>query len=95
MRKFQQTGSVGNVKTPVHARPVRSAVNISVVCDSVAEEPPTSTCRRAQQLNISRTSLMRILNKDLNLNAYKVQLTQELKPTDHFERRQNAEWLVE
>lgn len=95
VRKFQQTGSVGNVKTPVHARPVRSAENISVVRDSVAEEPSTSTRRRAQQLNISRTSLMRILNKDLNLHAYKVQLTQELKPTDHFKRRQYAEWLVE
>ena len=38
---------------------------------------------------------MRILNKDLNLHAYKVQLTQEIKPTDHFKRRQYAEWLVE
>ena len=37
VRKFQRTGSVGNVKTPVHARPVRSAENISVVRDSVAE----------------------------------------------------------
>ncbi|CAH2086343.1 unnamed protein product [Euphydryas editha] len=27
---------------------------------------------------------MRILDKDLNLHAYKVQLTQELKLTDHF-----------
>ena len=35
--KFQQTGSVGNVKTTMHARPVRSAENISVVRDSVAE----------------------------------------------------------
>ena len=38
MRKFQHTGSVGNVKIPVHARPVRSAENSSVVRDSVAEE---------------------------------------------------------
>ena len=84
VRKFQQTGSVGNVKIPVNARPVRPAKNISVVRDSVA-----------QQLSTSRTSLMRILNKDLNLHAFKVQLTQELRPTDHFERRQYAEWLVE
>ncbi|KAG8297997.1 hypothetical protein J6590_108292 [Homalodisca vitripennis] len=38
---------------------------------------------------------MRILHKDLNLHAYKVQLTQDLKPNDHFKRRQYAEWLVE
>ena len=43
VRKFQQIGCVGNVKTPVHARPVRSAENISVVRESVAEELSTST----------------------------------------------------
>ncbi|ERL94889.1 hypothetical protein D910_12162 [Dendroctonus ponderosae] len=73
----------------------RSAENIAVVCDSAAEEPSTSTRRRAQQVNISRTSLMRILNKDLNSHAHKVQLPQELKPADHFQRRQYAVWLIE
>ncbi|ENN73782.1 hypothetical protein YQE_09616, partial [Dendroctonus ponderosae] len=73
----------------------RSAENIAVVCDSAAEEPSTSTRRRAQQVNISRTSLMRILNKDLNSHAHKVQLPQELKPADHFKRRQYAVWLIE
>ena len=54
--KFQQTGSVGNVKTPVHTHAVRSAENISVR-DSVAEEPSTSTRRCAQQLNKHLTNI--------------------------------------
>lgn len=82
VRKFQQTGCVENMKTPVHARPVRPAI----VCDSVTEESSTSTRRRAQQLTISQTSLMRILNKDLSLHAYKVQLNEELKSIDHFKQ---------
>ena len=93
--KFEQTGSVGDVKTPVHVRRVRNAQNIAAVRDSVADEPSTSTRRRSQQLHISRTSLIRILHKDLNLHAYKVQLTQELKPTDHVKRRQWCEWWHE
>ena len=47
VQKFEQTGSVGDVKTPVHARTARTAENIAAVRDSVAEEPSTSTHRRA------------------------------------------------
>jgi len=43
-------------------------------------------------LNISRTSLRRILNKDLGMKPYKVQLVQELKPHDHPMRFRFAEW---
>ena len=47
VQKFEHTGSAGDVNTPVHAR---TAENIAAVRDSVAEEPSTSTRRRAQQL---------------------------------------------
>ncbi|KZC14885.1 hypothetical protein WN55_07749, partial [Dufourea novaeangliae] len=48
-----------------------------------------------QELDISRSSLQRILTKDLHLHAYKVQLTQELKPTDHAKPREFVEWIME
>ena len=89
VEQFEQTGSVEDVRTPVHAR---TAENIAAVRDSVAEEPSTSTRRRAQQLHLSRSSLMNIMHKDLHLHAYKVELTQELKPLDHSKRRQWSEW---
>ncbi|KAJ8955827.1 hypothetical protein NQ318_005370 [Aromia moschata] len=59
------------------ARPVRTAERIAVVAQSVRENPRTSTRHRAQQFNVSRTSLRRILHKDRGLFAYKLQLTQE------------------
>ncbi|CAH2101376.1 unnamed protein product [Euphydryas editha] len=37
----------------------------------------------------------RILTKDLHLHAYKVQLTQELKPADHGQRREFVNWVLE
>ena len=69
VQKFEQTGSVGEVKTPVHARTARTAENIAAVRDSVAEEPFTSTRRRAQKLHLSRSSLMNIMHKDLHLHT--------------------------
>jgi hypothetical protein len=83
------------VKKPGHARNVCNAENIAAVRDSVAEEPSTSTRRRAQQLHMQRSSLIRILHKDLNMHAYKVRLIQELKPTDHLKRRQWSDWGFE
>ena len=93
VEKFEQTGSVEDVRTPVHARTARTAENIAAVRDSVAEEPSTSTRRRALQLHLSRSTLMNIMHKDLHLHAYKVQLAQELKPLDHSKRREWAEWF--
>ena len=54
--------------------------NIAAVAESMCEAPSTSIHRRSQQLNISVTSLRRILHKDLSMTPYKLQLVQELKP---------------
>jgi hypothetical protein len=33
--------------------------------------------------------------KDLHVHAYKIQLTQELKPTDHMQRWEFVSWVLE
>ena len=53
----------------------------------------TSIHRRSQQLNISETSLRRILHKDLGMQPHKVQLVQKLKPIDHPIRRRGFSCL--
>ncbi|XP_033222677.1 uncharacterized protein LOC117176532 [Belonocnema kinseyi] len=78
--------------TRERTRPVRSTKNIAAVAESVREQPSTSTRHRSQQLAISRTSLMRILRKDLAMKPYKVQLVHQLKPIDHPNRLQFANW---
>jgi len=50
------------------------------------------TYLRSQELNISRTSLRRILHKELGMKPYKVQLVQELKPNDHQVHFGFAQW---
>lgn len=94
-KKFERTGSVLDVQHSVRARSARTIENIVAVRDSVAESPETSVRHRAQELHLTPSTLHRILTKDLNLHAYKVQLTQELKPADHLQRRQYSQWMHE
>jgi len=92
VKRIRQTGSLLDKATRSCVCPVRSTENIAVVAQSVLEQPSTSIRHRSQNLNISRTSLRRILNKDLGMKPYKVQLVQELKPHDHPMRFQFVQW---
>lgn len=65
VKRVRETGSLLDKTTRVRTRPVRSTENIAAVAQSVREQPSTSTRHRSQELNISRTSLRRILHKDL------------------------------
>ncbi|CAK1590754.1 unnamed protein product [Parnassius mnemosyne] len=95
VKKFEETGSIMDNKNPLRQRTGRSLENIAAVNESVAENPKTSIRHRSQQLQISRSTTQRILTKDLHLHAYKIQLTQELKPADHGKRWQFVQWVME
>jgi predicted transcriptional regulator len=82
-------------KLPARHRTGRSLDNIAAVSESVAESPGTSLCHRSQQLDIPRSTMQRILVRDLHLHAYKIQLTREVKPTDHVQRREFVNWMSE
>lgn len=94
IRKFEASGSVGDKKSPGRARSGRSLLNQEIVFDNVMTSPQKSVRRRSQELNMSVSTVQRILRQDLHLHPYKIQLTQELKPTDHRQRREFVEWLL-
>ena len=83
VKKVKETGIL--IDKPKRKKPktVRIPENIAAVADSVCEAPSTTIQRRPQQLNISETSLRRILHNGLSMTSYKVQLVQELKAIDH------------
>lgn len=64
----------------------RSVENIRAVQESATENPQMSVERRSEHLGISRTLTWRILKKDLGLDPYTIQLTQQVKPADHGQR---------
>ena len=85
VKKFEETGMFINIERPVHyrfARFARSAENIAIVSESVAEEPNVSISRRSQELGQFYGTLWRILHLDLRLHLHKIHLTQQLNVVD-------------
>lgn len=80
--KFETRFTIMGQKIIVRRRPCRSLKNIATVKESVGESLGTSIRHRGQELNISRSTMQRILVKDLHLHAHKVQLVQEIKLKD-------------
>ena len=92
LKKVKETGILFNKSKP---KTVRIPENIAAVTESVREAPSTSIYHCSQQLNISVTSLRRILHKDLYMTKYKVQLVQEWQPIDHPMRFRFAKWACD
>lgn len=95
VEKFEETGSVHDYKTRNYQRSGRSTENIAAVSRGVEDDPKTSIRHHSQELNIKRSTLFNILYCDLHLKAYKIQLTQELKPADDASCRQFVSWAME
>ena len=84
--KFTETGCVTDQHRPGRTKMARNANTIARVSADVRLDPKTSIRKRSTQLGVSYSSVQRILTKDLKMHPYKVQLTQELKPTDNQAR---------
>ena len=57
--------------------------------------PNVSCPLYSQELGLSYGTLWRILDFDLHLHLYKVQLTQQLKSVNHSQGRRYVEWALE
>ncbi|CAH2093266.1 unnamed protein product [Euphydryas editha] len=92
---FETTGSTVPIMS--HGRPVsaRRADIVEQVRRSVRKNPQQSTRKRSQTLDIKRSTLRRILKRDLHLKAYKIQLVQELKPQDANNRLSFANQMLD
>ena len=70
VKKVNETGVLVEKPKREKIKAVRTPENIAAVAESVCEAPSTSIHRRSQQLNISETSLRRILRKVLGIMPY-------------------------
>ncbi|GFY50652.1 histone-lysine N-methyltransferase SETMAR [Trichonephila inaurata madagascariensis] len=84
-----------DVTVPVRLRVGRSVENIAAVETSIENDPNQPIPWRSQELGIAKTTLWRILRKDLTLHPYKIRLTQELKLMDHSKRHTFSDWALE
>ena len=74
IRTSEGTGSLFNIKPPGPNRSIRNEINIDRMSLSLHEDDTLSTRKRSTQLNISCSSLRRILKKYHKLFPYKLQL---------------------
>jgi len=95
IKKFEETGSIMDCKLPMCHCTGQSLGSIAAVSKSVAETAGTSLHHRSQQLGIPRSTMQQIPTKDLHLHAYKIQLTQELTPTDYVQHQEFVNWVLE
>ena len=92
--KFETKFTLLDVPVTKRCRIARSEEIIAAVSAWIQNEPNQSTTRHFQELGIAQTTLWRIMRKDLDLHAFKIKLTQELKPLDHSKRRNFSNWAL-
>jgi len=79
--KFQQSGCLCTAKRT--GRPGPSAETVERVRETFVRSPQKSTTRASQELQMSQSSVWRILRKRLRVKGYRVQLLQALNPQDY------------
>ena len=92
VKKVKETGIV--IDKPKRGKPktVHTPENIAAVAETLCKVPSTSIHHRSQQFYISETSLRWILDKDLGMMPYKVQLVQESKTIEQPMRFRFTKW---
>ncbi|GBN44650.1 hypothetical protein AVEN_47710-1 [Araneus ventricosus] len=84
-KKFLETGSV--LDKPRSGRPSTSASDVERICEAFTRSPTKSTRQASIELGVARSSIRDVLHKRLHFKSYKMQLVQQLKPSDlsiHF-----------
>ena len=90
--KFKTKFTLLDVPVPKRRRVARSEEKVAAVSASIQNEPNQLIPRRSQELSITQTTLWRIMREYLGLHAFKIKLTQELKPLNHLKRRNFSNW---
>ena len=87
IRKFKDTGSVGNDNKCNSGRKttIRTNENHGIILEKVLRSPKKSRRRLSKELGISRSSVNRMI-KDIGAFSYKIQILQTLQPQDPHQR---------
>ena len=99
VKKFYDTGTLikstkkGQPSTSSRKLTAKSPENVGTVCDSVARSPKKSLRRRSQEMGLSRSSVQRILKRNLQLYPYRIQIKQALTQNDMAKRVEMCRWF--
>ena len=92
-KQFMETGTV--LHKPRSGRPRTSEEDIERIRQTFSRSPTKSIRTASVQLQVPRSTIHKVLHKNLRLYAYKIQLLQELKPDDKPKRKEFAVNILE
>lgn len=90
--QFRDTGSVLKGHSP--GRPKTSEDTVENIRQSCVRSPKKSLARRSLQLNLPKSTVYTVMRKRLRLHAYKIQIRQQIKPTDRPKRTDFAALML-
>ena len=82
-------------QSPGPRRTVRTPENVEHVRQAILRSPKRSVCRHSAALQISDSSVLQILHKDLGFHPYKMTVVHQLKEGDYPQRAAFAEAMLE
>lgn len=86
-------GKILRIKKSTRKRPVRTKKLIKRVNDCIlSKKQPKSTRKLSKKLNVSRTTIQRIIKKDLGLKSYKKRVIPKVTTVQQAKRRSFAIW---
>lgn len=92
---FRATGSAINQPRPGPSRTSRTEETINEVAASVRRNPRLSIRKRAAALNVTKSTVERILKRDLKFHPYKIQIVQEINENDYNLRKSFCQTIIE
>ena len=100
--KFRQAGTLGDLRpaTPGHKthsgrKRIRSDEMLAQVRESVEKSPGRSSRKRCQELDLTRSTMLRVMRKDLKKFPYRISIHQSLSEVQKIDRMVMSKVLME
>lgn len=82
-------------KPPGPSRSARTPQNVDRVREAIQRSPARSARRHASELGISKSTVKRVLHKDLGFHPYKLMIVQKLSEGDYQQRLTFAQIMLD
>ncbi|CAF2094995.1 unnamed protein product, partial [Rotaria magnacalcarata] len=92
-KMIRKTGSISMATSPGRSRTTRTKAMIQKIKNRLRRKRRVSSRKLTQELDISRTSVRRVLRNDLGLRAYKKRIVPMIRDAENLKRKKFANWL--
>ena len=92
-KMIRETGSISMTTSSGRPRTIRTKTMVQKIKSRLKRKKRVSSRKLAQELDISRTSVRRVLNDDLGLRPYKIRIVPHITDAQKSKRKKFANWI--